>query len=76
MGAAACDHSLDIYECIWTATFFQDLQSVLNQISDVFLVPLMIIDAVTRVQIVVLEHIKDGEELPVVWHQCLANVVC
>ena len=58
------NHVLDIDESIRSASLLQDLEGLLNQVADVLMVPLVVVNAVPCVQVVVLEYVEYGQELP------------
>ena len=57
------DHVFDVYESIGSTSFLQDLQGLLNQVTDVLMVSLVVVNAITCVQVVVFEYVEYGQEL-------------
>ena len=60
----------------------QDLQSFLNQITQIFILSLSVVYFVTDIHSVIknctsliFEHVEDGENLSVVWDQCFSDHV-
>jgi len=69
------DHVLDVDEGVVAAVTLKDLQRLLDEVAHVFPLLLAVVDAVTRVQVLVLEDVHDGEDLAVVWDERLAHQV-
>ena len=57
------DHVFDVYEGIGSTSFLQDLQGLLNQVTDVLMVSLVVVNAIPCVQVVVFEYVEYGQEL-------------
>jgi len=51
----------------------QYLQSLLNQVCQILVLSLRVVNLVPNVQPLILEHVENGKNLPVVWHQGLPD---
>ncbi len=43
------DHVFDVDESVWTSSFLQDFQSLLNQVADVLVKSLVVVDRVSHI---------------------------
>ena len=62
------NHVFYINVSVLSSVFFQNLQSLLDQICQIFILSLRIVNFVTNIQSFSLEHVEDWQDLPVVWH--------
>ena len=69
------DHILNIYECILTAIDLEHFKCRLDQVSQVLALSLTIVNLVTKIDVLGLHQVKNGEDLAVVWDQGLADSV-
>ena len=54
---------------------FEKLKSRLDKVSQVLALPLAVVDAIANVEVLGLEHVHDGQDLAVVWHEGLTDGV-
>jgi hypothetical protein len=67
------DHILDVDECILATLLFKRFQRLVDEITDILSLLLAVIDAVARVEVLLLENVKHRQDLSVVRDQCFAN---
>ena len=66
-------HVLDVNEGVFTAMLLEELKGALDEVSQDHSLTLAILDLVSKVQVVALEEVKDGEDLSVVGYKGLSN---
>lgn len=69
------DHILDVDECVLTTVNLEELECLLNQVSQVLSLSLAVVDLVTEVVVADLEKVEDGEDLSVVGDEGLTDGV-
>ena len=69
------NHILDINKSILSTMAFKSLQSLLDQVSNVFAFLLTVIDSISWVEVHVLKSVKNRKDLAIVGDQSLANVI-
>ena len=83
MGHASCsvehaalvrgNHVLDVNEGVIATVHLEHFERLLNQIAEVLLLALRVVDAVTNVQVLLLEEVHDRQDLTVVRHKSLTD---
>jgi len=69
------DHILDVDEGIFSTMHFKDLESSLDQVTEIQILALRVLDLVTKVGVLGLEQVKNGQDLTVVGHEGFTNGV-
>mmetsp|Transcript_136744 Transcript_136744/g.381121 ORF Transcript_136744/g.381121 Transcript_136744/m.381121 type:complete len:382 (+) Transcript_136744:54-1199(+) len=67
------DHVLDVDERILAAVDFEDFQRLLDEVAQVQPLALGVVHLVANIQVLRLEYVQHGKDLPVVGHQRLTN---
>ena len=69
------DHVLDVNEGILSAVHLEELESLLNEVTEVASLSLGVVDLVSQVEVLRFEKIHHWQDLSVVGHESLANGV-
>ena len=69
------DHVLDVDESILSSVGFEDLESLLDQVSQVLALSLRVVNLVSQVLVACLIQVHHWQDLSVVWHKSLTNSV-
>merc|ERR1719247_3413459 len=67
------DHVLDVDESVFPTMYLQDLQGLMDKVTDVHALALAVFHSITKILIIVLEDCADGQNLAVVWNKCFPN---
>ena len=68
-------HVLNVDESVFSTVHLEQLQGLLDQVSEVVALPLRVVDFVAHVQVFGLEQVHDWQDLSVVGHKSLSNGV-
>ena len=66
-------HVLDVNEGVFSTGLFQKFQSLRNQVSQIYPLPLVVLHLVPNVCVVIPENIENWQYLSVIGYQCLSN---
>lgn len=69
------DHVLDVDEGVLASRLLEELEGFGDEVAQVEPLPLVVLDLVPDVPVGVAEDVEDGQDLPVVGHQGLADHV-
>ena len=69
------DHIFNVDEGVFSSVDLEHLEGLLDQVAQVKALPLAVIDLVTQVEVLDLEQVEDGQDLPVIGHEGLTNGV-
>jgi len=72
-GFVRWDHVLNVDESIFSSVHFEKLQGSLDQVSRVAHFSLAVVNLISDVHVLGLEQVHDGEDLSVIWDQCLTD---
>lgn len=67
------NHVLNVNKSVLSASLFQQLKGLRNQVSQVGPLSLVVLHLVTDVCVVIPENVENWKNLPVIWHQRLSN---
>lgn len=67
------DHILDVNEGILSSRLLEQFQGLSDEVAQVESFSLAVFDLIADAGVVVAEDVEDGQDLPIVGHQCFSD---